>query len=60
MRFDESRKVKMYYKSGNSTMLLCKGLTQLAATSLALYIERFVKQHGVQLDGNFIFSNHGN
>lgn len=56
MRFKESQKVKTYFKNGGTTTLFCKGMTQLASTSLALYIERFVKSHGSALEGNFMFS----
>lgn len=59
MRFNENTKVKTYFKSGNTTTLFCKGMTQLASMSLAMYIERFCKSHDSALEGHFIFSNHG-
>lgn len=49
-------KCKMFFKSGNSTMLLCKGMTKLAASSLDMYITRYCKQHGSKLEGAFIFT----
>lgn len=52
----EQEKCKMFFKSGNSTMLLCKGMTKLAANNLDIYIDRFCKQHGSKLEGQFIFT----
>lgn len=54
IKYDETQKVRLFFKSGGNTMLLSKGLTSLAATSLSLYIERFMKEHGVKLEGTFI------
>lgn len=53
----EEKKCKMYFKSGNSSMLLCKGMTKLAANNLDMYIERYCKQHGSKLEGTFIFTH---
>ena len=50
----EDKKVRLYYKSGNSTMLLCKNITSLYATSLCLFIRSFCKKHGSKLEGTFI------
>lgn len=52
----EEETCKMFFKSGNSTMLLCKGMTKLAANSLDIYITRYCKQHGSKLEGTFIFT----
>lgn len=37
-------------------MLLCKGLSSLAATSLGMYIENYCKKHNSKLEGTFIFT----
>lgn len=54
---NEEQKVRMYYKSGNATMLICKNITALSGTSLGLYIERFCKKHSTKLEGKFIFTH---
>lgn len=46
----------MYLKSGGSTMLICKGLTCLAADTLGWHIKKFIKEHGSELEGHFIFT----
>lgn len=48
--------IRMFLKSGTSTMLLCKGLSSLAATSLGMYIENYCKKHNSKLEGTFIFT----
>ena len=35
-------------------MLLCKGMTALAADSLAMYIESYVKKHNSKVEGTFL------
>lgn len=54
LKYDEKQKVRLYFKSGDSTMLLCKGLTALAATSLQINIEKYVKRHNCKVEGHFI------
>ena len=54
LKYDENQKVRLYLKSGDSTMLLVKGLTSLAATSLSMNIESFIKQHNCVMAGKFI------
>ena len=54
VKYNEQQKVRMYFKAGDSTMLLCKGLTSLAATGLAIDIERYLKRHNCALEGHFI------
>lgn len=54
LKYDEKQKVRLYFKSGDSTMLLCKGLTSLAATSLQIDIDRYIKRHNCKLEGHFI------
>lgn len=55
-QLNEQVKHKMFFKSGNSTMLICKNITGLAGTSLELYITKFLKKHGTKLEGTFIFT----
>lgn len=54
LKYDEKQKVRLFFKKGENTMLICKGLTSLAATGLAIDIERYLKRHGVSLEGHFI------
>lgn len=54
LKYDEQQKVRLYFKSGDSTMLLCKGLTSLAATGLQIDIDKYVKRHNCRLEGHFI------
>lgn len=54
----DEEKCKLFFKAGNSTMLICKGMTKLASESLALYIERFIKNHNSRLEGRFICPRH--
>lgn len=54
LKYDEQQKVRLYFKSGDSTMLLCKGLTSLAAMGLSIDIEKYCKRHNCVLEGHFI------
>ena len=49
----EPRKVRVYFKSGNSTMLLCK-LPHEAALQLESRLIRFLKRFDAKLEGNLI------
>lgn len=49
----EPKKVRMFFKSGNSTMLLAK-LDHVAALQLESRINRFLREHGSTLEGHFI------
>lgn len=49
----EPKKVRMFFKSGNATMLLAK-LDHVAALQLESRINRFLKEHGSTLEGCFI------
>lgn len=53
-QYDETQKVRLYFKCGGNTMLMCKGLTALAATSLEMNIVHYMKRHDVKLEGHFI------
>lgn len=53
-KYDEQQKVRVFFKSGNSSMLLCKNMTSLAATSLEMYIVSYCKGHNSKLEGTFI------
>lgn len=52
---NENKIIKMFLKSGNSTMLLAK-LNQMDATSLGMYIENYLKKRNSRLEGTFIFT----
>ena len=52
----EQKRVRMFFKQGGSSMLICKGLTALAANNLAFYMQWFCKKHGTKLEGTFIFT----
>lgn len=54
LKYDERQKVRLFFKSGENTMLLCKGMTALAADSLAMYIESYVKKHNSKVEGTFL------
>lgn len=54
IKYDEKQKVRLYFKCRGNTMLLCKGLTALAANSLEMNIVRYIKRHDVKLEGHFI------
>lgn len=54
LKYNEQQKVRLYLKSGGSTMLIAKGMTSLAATSLSLFIRDFCKKHGSKLEGTFL------
>lgn len=50
---EEPKKVRMFFKSGNSTMLLAR-LDHVAALQLESRINRFLREHGSSLEGCFI------
>ncbi len=50
----EPKKVRIFFKSGNSSMLLCKGIKYYDAIKLESTIKRFLKEIDVRLEGNFI------
>lgn len=52
----DQQKVRMFLKQGGSSMLICKGLTLLAASNLGFYMQSFCKKHGTKLEGTFIFT----
>ena len=49
----EPRNVRMFFKAGNSTMLLAK-LDYIAAVQLESRINRFLREHNSKLEGCFI------
>ena len=51
---DENQKVRLFLKTGGNTTLICKNITSLAATSLALYIIHYCKRHNSKVEGTFI------
>lgn len=48
---------RIYYKSGNSSMLLCKDATIPASKVLISSIRDNMKKLGLKLEGNFIITN---
>lgn len=54
LKYDEKQKVRLYFKSGGATIMICKGLTSLAADTLSWQTKKFCKEHGVKLEGEFI------
>lgn len=50
----EPKKVRIYFKSGNSSMLLCKGISHYDAIKLESTIRRFLSSIEVKLEGTFI------
>lgn len=54
LKYDCQQKVRLFFKSGENTMLLCKGMTALAADSLAMYIESYIKKHNSKIEGRFL------
>ena len=47
---------KMFIKKDGCSMMIANGLSYNAAESLALYIQKFLKDHNVKLNGTFIFT----
>ena len=50
----EPRKVRLYFKAGNSSMLLVKGIEHEVALLLEHRLKRFLKEHNCKLEGNLI------
>lgn len=45
---------RIFFKSGNSTMLFCTGLTENGAKSMQRRLIEHLKKLGTKLEGNFI------
>lgn len=56
MRKNKDTKLKVRFKSGESTMLLCRNMTSAAATGLTLMIASYISKHKSKLEGQFIFT----
>ena len=50
----EQKKVRLFIKKNDCTFMICKGLTQLDATTLGLTIKRFLKSRNVPMNGTLI------
>ena len=50
----EPRKVRLYFKSGNSTMLLVKNIEYEVAILLESRLKRFLRERNSKLEGTFI------
>ena len=50
----EPKKVRLYFKSGNSSMLLCKNITEADALRFEVRMRRQLKDMGVKLEGTII------
>lgn len=53
---EEMRPVRVYYKDGNSTMLIAKNVPLIQARSLANRIQRSLANAGSKLEGHFIYT----
>lgn len=51
-----NHRYRLYHKDGNSTMLLCKGITKPAAKHLLNTMHKFAKAIGVKIEGTFILA----
>lgn len=51
-----NHRYRLYHKDGNSTMLLCKGITKPAAKHLLDTMHKFAKAIDVKIEGNFILA----
>lgn len=45
---------KIFFKSGNSTMLFCKDLTENGARAMSIRLTEHLKRLGTKLEGSFI------
>ena len=50
----EPKRVRVHFKSGNATILICKGIDHYDAIRLESRIKRYLNDIGVKLEGTFI------
>lgn len=57
-RVDKSgnERFRVYFKSGNSSMLFCKGLTKPAALFMIDGLNNILSKLGTKTEGNFIIT----